>query len=177
VSRVGSKTIDIDLLKEVEQFLFHEAELLDERRFDDWLELLTDDVQYVMPISRSVSVAARNSEVTRAGQEVCWFDDDKTALAQRVRQINTGEHWAEEPASRVCRLITNVQISAASPSEVTARDRFLIYQNRLETDQTVFVGKRESLLRRIEDGQLLIAKRTIWLSQSVLLAPNLSIFF
>ncbi len=174
---IPTKAIDIDLLKEVEQFLFHEAELLDERRFDDWLELLTDDVQYVMPISRSVSAAARGSEITHAGREVCWFDDDKTTLAQRVRQINTGEHWAEEPASRVCRLITNVQISAPSASEVTARDRFLIYQNRLETDQTFFVGRRESLLRRVDERRLQIARRTIWLSQSVLLAQNLSIFF
>jgi 3-phenylpropionate/cinnamic acid dioxygenase small subunit len=177
VPSVPTKAIDVDLLKEVEQFLYHEAELLDARRFDDWLELLADDIQYVMPMSRTVSAEARGSEITHARREVCWFDDDKTALAQRVRQINTGEHWAEEPASRVCRLITNVQIDAPSASAVTARDRFLVYQNRLETDQTFFVGRRESLLRRLDERGLQIATRTIWLSQSVLLAQNLSIFF
>ncbi len=174
---VSTNAIDIDLLKEVEQFLFHEAELLDDRRFDDWLALLADDIQYVMPISRSVGSEAKSSEVTHAAREVCWFDDDKATLAQRVRQIGTGEHWAEEPASRVCRLITNMQIDTPSVSEVTARDRFLIYQNRLETDQTFFVGRRESLLRRLDERRLQIVRRTIWLSQSVLLAQNLSIFF
>ncbi|MBF6570194.1 MAG: 3-phenylpropionate/cinnamic acid dioxygenase subunit beta [Candidatus Binataceae bacterium] len=169
--------IDVTTLKEVEQFLFHEAELLDERQFDSWLDILADDIQYSMPILSNVSFDNRGQEITRPGRDICWFDDDKAALAQRVRQINTGEHWAEEPASRVCRLITNILITAKSSSSITVRDRFLIYQNRLETDTTIFVGKRESVLRGIGGDQAQIASRTIWLSQGVLLAKNLSIFF
>lgn len=177
MARAQNKAIDFELLKEVEQFLFYEAELLDARRFGEWLDLLSDDLRYMAPMTRNVSSGGRGIELTVPAREVCWFDDDKTTLAQRVRQIESGEHWAEEPASRVCRMISNVQIHGLSATETTARDRFLIYQNRLETDQTLFIGRRETVLRKTGNARFLIAARTVWLPQSVLLAKNLSIFF
>jgi 3-phenylpropionate/cinnamic acid dioxygenase small subunit len=98
-----------------------------------------------------------------------------------VRQIRTGVHWAEEPPSRICHIVSNVDVvratpPAASPSEVEVRSRFLVYRNRMETETDVLVGKREDLLRRL-DGEWRIARRKIVLDQSVLLAKNLTFFF
>ena len=161
---------------EVEEFLYHEAELLDERRYKEWLDLLTDDVQYFMPLRRNVPHDETERELTRAGADVSWFDEGKDTLSRRVQQILTGIHWAEEPPSRISHLISNVQIVKANPAEIEVKSRFLIYRNRVETETDILVGKREDVLRRV-DGRLKIARRKIVLDQNVLLVKNLTFFF
>jgi len=166
------------LKEEVEGFLYHEAELLDERRYEAWLDLFTEDVRYFMPMRRNVPHDEPEREFTREGRDVSWFDEGKDTLARRVKQILTGVHWAEEPPSRVCHMIANVQVvpGPSAPSEVTVKSRFLVYRNRVETETDFLVGKREDVLRR-EDGDWRIARRKIVLDQSVLLAKNLTMFF
>ena len=170
------------LIKEdVQEFLYREAELLDERRYEEWLDLFTDDCHYWMPMRRNVPHDAPEREFTREGTDVNWFDEGKDTLTRRVRQILTGIHWAEEPPSRICHMVSNVQLLMAAPpgpnpSEVGVKCRFLIYRNRVETETDLLVGKREDLLRRI-DGHWKIARRRIVLDQSVLLAKNLTFFF
>ncbi len=85
------------LKQQIEDFLYHEAELLDERRYEDWLALLADDVRYWMPMRRNVKFGELEREFTRAGQDINWFDEGKDTLTRRVQQILTGVHWAEEP--------------------------------------------------------------------------------
>jgi 3-phenylpropionate/cinnamic acid dioxygenase small subunit len=170
-----------ELKDEIENFLYREAELLDERRFSEWLELLGEDLVYFMPIHRNVKFGDGARESTRHGVDISWFDEDKWTLAKRVEQLNTGIHWAEEPASRVSHLVTNVQIDEVAPSldeprEVVVKSRFLIYQNRVESEIALFVGKRLDRLRRESDGWKLV-RREITLDQSVLQAKNLSVFF
>lgn len=181
----GSDARDLDwfrLKQEIEDFLYEEADLLDQRRFGDWLDLLSEDLHYFMPMRRNVLFGTHGErENTRAGQDISWFDDDKWTLAKRVEQIMTGVHWAEEPLSRVCHLVTNLRIAAARPSpamarEVEAGSRFIVYQNRVETETYLFAGRRNDLLRR-EDGRWRLARREILLDQNVLLAKNLTVFF
>lgn len=159
------------LKEEIEELLYREAELLDERRFEDWLDLFTEDARYWMPMRRNVP----------AGVDVNWFDEGKDTLTRRVKQIRTGVHWAEQPPSRICHMVSNVQLLGAppegpSPAEVAVKSRFLIYRNRVETETDLLVGKREDLLRRVE-GAWRIARRKIILDQSVLLVKNLTFFF
>jgi len=170
-----------DLVHDVEQFLFREARLLDEGRFREWLELLADDIRYWMPMRRNVKYGEEEREFTRSTTDINWFDEGKDTLARRVKQIQTGIHWAEEPVSRISHLVSNVQIVEASPSVADAREvqvkcRFLIYRNRVETETDILVGKREDLLRRGGDDWL-IARRKIILDQNVLLSKNLTFFF
>jgi 3-phenylpropionate/cinnamic acid dioxygenase small subunit len=162
--------------QEVEDFLYREAELLDERRFDDWLELFTDDVHYWMPMRRNVPADELAREFTRDGLDVNWFDEGKDTLTRRVKQIGTGVHWAEQPLSRICHMVSNVQILGRHGDELDVKSRFLIYRNRVETETDVLVGKREDRLRRV-GGTLKIARRKIILDQNVLLAKNLTFFF
>ena len=161
---------------EVEDFLYHEAELLDERRYEEWLELFTDDVRYWMPMRRNVPADEGEREFTRAGTDVNWFDEGKDTLTRRVKQILTGVHWAEQPPSRICHMVSNVQIVTTSPDAVEVKSRFLLYRNRVETETDFLVGKREDLLRRVNGG-FRIARRKIILDQNVLLAKNLTFFF
>jgi len=170
------------LKDEIESFLFAEAELLDQRQFREWLELLTEDLVYYLPMRRNVKFgqhAAR--ENTRLGQDISWFDEDKWTLSKRVEQIMTGVHWAEEPLSRVCHLVTNVQIMQVDPSpeqarEVAVHSRFIVYQNRLEDETNLFVGKRKDVLRNC-DGAWKLSRREILLDQNVLMSKALTVFF
>lgn len=172
----------IQLKHEVEEFLYREADLLDERRFDEWLDTLAEDLVYFMPMRRNVKHgehAAR--ENTRLGQDISWFDEDKWTLRKRVEQIQTGVHWAEEPLSRVSHMVSNVQVVNATPSaedarEVLVRSRFLVYQNRSQYETYLFAGKRNDLLRKTPGG-FRLARREIILDQNVLLAKNLTVFF
>jgi 3-phenylpropionate/cinnamic acid dioxygenase small subunit len=164
------------LKEEIEQFLYHEAELLDERRYEEWLDLFTEDARYWMPMRRNVPHHDGAREFTREGADVNWFDEGKDTLTRRVKQIRTGVHWAEQPPSRICHMVSNVQILEAGPDEVRVKSRFLLYRNRVETETDFLVGKREDVLRRV-DGTLRIARRKIVLDQSVLLAKNLTFFF
>ena len=176
-----ARTARLLLAHEVAEFLYREAELLDERSYDGWLALLADDLRYWMPMRRNVKYGEEQREFTREGQDIAWFDEGKDTLVRRVKQIQTGIHWAEEPVSRISHLVTNVQIVEATPSvsearEVTARCRFLIYRNRVETETDILVGKREDVLRSESDGWR-IARRKIVLDQNVLLSKNLTFFF
>jgi 3-phenylpropionate/cinnamic acid dioxygenase small subunit len=164
---------------EINRFLCHEAELLDARRFDEWLELLDPDIVYFAPLARNVRREALGSEYTGQG-EIAWFDEGIDTLRKRVAQINTGMHWAEEPASRVSRLVTNVQVigdeTEMNPDKAVVHSRFLIYQNRLEAEVALFVGKRHDTLIKGAGGWKIV-RREIYLSQNVLMAKALSIFF
>ncbi len=170
------------LKEEIEEFLYEEADLLDQRRFSEWLALLADDLHYFMPMRRNVQFGSHAAaENTRAGEDISWFDEDKWTLSKRVDQILTGIHWAEEPLSRVCHLVSNIRLVEARPSAAAAEEavvtsRFLVYQNRVETETYLFVGRRTDLLRR-RGGGWQLSRREILLDQNVLLAKNLTVFF
>jgi 3-phenylpropionate/cinnamic acid dioxygenase small subunit len=170
------------LKADIEDFYFHEADLLDDRRFRDWLDLLADDISYFMPIRRNVKFGQHLArENTKRGEGISWFDEDKWTLTKRVEQILTGVHYAEEPLSRIAHMVSNVQIKAARPGiaeagELDVTSRFLVYQNRVEYETYTFVGRRNDTLRRTDRGWQ-IARREILLEQNILLAKNLTMFF
>ena len=163
------------LRHQVEQFYNAEAELLDTRQFNAWLDLLAEEIRYWMPVTINKESGKWHEERTREGKDLNWFDEGKFELEQRVRQIETGLHWAEEPISRTSHMFSNLQVTDNSNTLAT-RCRFLIYRNRGETETDFFVGKRHDTLRRDGSG-FKIATRQIFLDQSVLLAKNLTLFF
>jgi len=171
-----------ELKQDIEDFLYHEADLLDQRRFKEWLDLLAEDLVYFMPIRRNVKFGQQaERENTRQGEGISWFDEDKWTLTKRVEQILTGVHYAEEPLSRVTHMVSNLRLLEVSPSvddprDVTVGCRFLVYQNRVEYETTMFVGRRTDQLRRVGESWR-IARRELILEQNVLLAKNLSVFF
>jgi 3-phenylpropionate/cinnamic acid dioxygenase small subunit len=170
----------LDLMREIEDFFYTEADLLDERKYDQWLDLLTEDIVYWMPMRKNVSYANRDQDIT-AENDVAWFHDDKDTLRKRVKQIQTGLHWADEPISRVSHVITNIRLAEpisalAEGAKATTKCRFIVYRNRLESETDFLLGRREDTLTRVS-GELKLARRKIILDQSVLLAKNLTMFF
>lgn len=171
-----------EIKREIEEFLYDEANLLDERRFKEWLDTLAEDLRYFMPMEYNVKAGEHATrELTKRAQQMSWFNEGKWTLTKRAEQILTGVHWAEEPLSRVCRLVSNVQLTAIQTNaqgemEVGVSSRFLIYQNRCEYEQYFFVGDRLDVIRRTAEGWKL-ADREIRIHQNVLLAKNLTVFF
>jgi 3-phenylpropionate/cinnamic acid dioxygenase small subunit len=177
-----------DLLREVEQFLYREARLLDSRRFHEWLELFTDDVRYWMTgrsnryprSSKAIAILDPDRYVEgdeARDDELCLLDETKETLRGRVARLDTGMAWAEDPPSRTRHVVTNIEIEpAASASEIRVYSNFIVYRSRAETEQDFYVGARQDVLRRI-DGAWKIASRRLLLDQNVLSAKNISIFF
>ena len=172
-----------DVHFEVEQFYYEEAELLDDGRFTDWLELLADDLDYWMPTrtnrlrrQQALSIAARG--------EAAFYDETKESLAWRIRRFDSGMAWAEDPTSRTRHLITNVVVRHVDPSQhrefsvddLEVRSAFLVYRNRLQREENIFAGRRTDILRRVSAG-LQVARRVVLLDQNVLQAKNISTFF
>ena len=168
------------LLKhEVEEFLFLEADVLDSRRYDDWLALLTEDIHYWMPVRRTTTAREVDREFTKPGG-VAFFDDDFATLKMRVDRMRLGRAWAEDPPSRTRRLITNVRVvegdGVGEGAEVTAASNFHLYRTRLDSEEDSWIGRREDVLRRV-DGEFRLARRHVFLEQTVILAQNLSSLF
>ena len=168
---------DRDTHFEVEQFYYEEAELLDDGRFADWLDLFAEDLDYWMP-TRSNRLRRQQAQSIAARGEAAFLDETKESLAWRIRRFDSGMAWAEDPPSRTRHLITNVTVRTAdhSANELHARSSFLVYRNRLERETNIFAGTRTDLLRRTADG-LRVARREILLDQNVLQAKNISTFF
>mgnify|MGYP005990754489 FL=1 len=165
----------------VQQFYYLEADLLDQGRYADWLDLLAEDLTYWAP-TRTNRVRRQQALSVAGRGEAAFYDETKASLAWRIRRFDSGMAWAEDPPSRTRHLVTNVVVRHEEPGEaddkiLLARSAFLVYRNRLEREVDVYAGSREDRLREAPDGSLHVVDRTILLEQNVLLAKNISTFF
>jgi 3-phenylpropionate/cinnamic acid dioxygenase small subunit len=165
-----------ELRRQIEDFYYLEAELLDERKLREWFNLLTEDVRYWMPLRHNTMERPSDvvEELSKPG-EGYYFDDDITSLKIRVERAYSKVAWAEMPPSRTRHLITNVRVKKDDGNEIEVHCNFLLYRTRMETDKDIFVGARQDILRR-SGGSFKIARRTIILDQAVLDAKNISVF-
>ncbi len=180
--------MDDQLIRQVEQFLYREARLLDDRQLHQWLELLTDDIKYWMPIrsnrypanSKAISImdGSRYEEDDLSKEdELALMDETKDSLQRRVDRLDTGMAWAEDPPSRTRHFVSNVEVQPGDrDGELKVYSNFIMYRTRAETEQDFYVGRREDVLRRV-GGDFKIAYRKVTLDQNVLLAKNVSNFF
>jgi len=177
-----------DLIREVEQFLYREARLLDDRKFHDWLTLFTDDVRYWMASrtnrypksSKAIAILDPERYVEDdigREDELAILDESKETLSGRVARLDTGMAWAEDPPARTRHMISNIEVEPGdTDTEVKVYSNFIVYRSRAETEQDFYVGARRDVLRRV-DGTWKIARRHIFIDQVMLKSKNLSIFF
>jgi len=154
---------------EVEEFLYREALLLDEYRYEEWLALFTDDIEYVVPLREQVL-----GDAPPAGHPI--IKDDKLMLMARVKKDQTGMAHVEIPRSMTTHLVSNVVIDPGpKENELTVHSAFLVRQARKLRDEAWWVGRRTDVLRRV-DGKLKIARREVLLDTTIL-PRGISIFF
>ena len=152
-----------ELRSEIETFLFHEAKLLDELRFEEWLALFAEDARYWMPIAETLEHDAHRNP---AEGEWALVEKTKAFLVKRYERLKSGMAHSEQPRSRTRHCVSNVLVEAADGG-VTAHSNFLTFQGRRDRQGDFFVGSRQDLLRRTDYGWL-IAERRVFLAQRVL---------
>ena len=158
---------------EAYSFLMHEAEVLDERHEREWLEMLTDDVEYLMP----VRVNRERGEGDGFSEEAFYFEETHGSLELRVRRFETEYAWAEDPPSRTRHFVTNVRVAPGEEEDAVAvRSNLLLYRSRgSDPRHDLISAERKDVLRK-EDEQWKLKKRVILLDHSILTTHNLSIF-
>jgi 3-phenylpropionate/cinnamic acid dioxygenase small subunit len=177
-SSIGLTVEHLLLAREVEEFLYREADTIDSRHFEEWLTFFSDDIRYWVPIRKNLAFDQRFEDATGAHQ-MAWIDDNRMTLTARVYQVMTKVHWAEEPLSRVSHLVTNIIIDRVEDgehgAEIVVKAKLLVRRSRMEEAGETIVGRREDRIRRTGDG-LKICSRKILIDQATLSAKNLSFF-
>jgi p-cumate 2,3-dioxygenase beta subunit len=135
---------------EAEDFLYHEAALLDAWKLDEWLALLTEDARYRVP-----SNDAREGDPSAT---LFLIADDMARIRGRVARLKDTQAHAEFPHSRTRRLIANVRVSPAEGGEVLVESNFCVHRFRRDERISTFVGRYRHRLRRA-GGSLRIALR------------------
>jgi 3-phenylpropionate/cinnamic acid dioxygenase small subunit len=159
------------------QFLVDEAYLLDAQQYETWLDTLTDDIRYVMPVR--VTTARGAGFDTSPG--MAHFDEDKYSLSQRVARFATEHAWTEDPPSRLRHFITNVRTFALrepddDDAHLEVQSAELLFRSRGDVNESALVScGREDVLRRCGDSWKL-AHRKIIADESVLRMQNLAVF-
>jgi 3-phenylpropionate/cinnamic acid dioxygenase small subunit len=143
---------DRDLLLEVQQFIYREARLQDELRYDQWESLWTDDAIYWVPA---------NSDDADPEREMSIIYDNRARIATRIRQLHTGKRHSQNPPSRLRRLVSNVELLGTEGEDVLVGANFIVYESR-ERGITLWAGRSEYKLRRTDDGTRMAAK-TVYL--------------
>jgi 3-phenylpropionate/cinnamic acid dioxygenase small subunit len=137
-------------LDRCEQFLLHEARLLDDGKFDDWLALFTPEAWYWVP-----------SEPDQADpvETVSLIYDDRRLLETRVRRLASPRMYSQEPRSRTSRMIGNVSIEETCKGFATVRSKFTMIEYRRE-QQRLFGGTALHRLAQA-DGRIMIAWKRV----------------
>src|SRR5262245_62577714 len=133
-----------------EQFLLHEARLLDDAQFDAWLALFTADAWYWVP---------SQPEQSNPHDTVSLIYDDRRLLETRVRRLASPRMYSQEPRSRTSRMVDNVTMEEAGNSACTVRSKFLMVEYRRES-QRLFAGTAFHRLVQV-DGLILIASKRV----------------
>lgn len=135
--------------EQVEAFLYLEARLMDENRYDDWLALFADECTYWIP---------SNAEDTDPGRQVSIIYADRRVLANHVRRLVEGRAYAQQPRSRMRRIVGNVEVDR-SEDELVVRANFAITEIRSNT-QRLHTG--QSVYRLLPHGEtFLIASKKV----------------
>lgn len=140
---------DNELMRDVEQFLFHEARLADEHRYEEWEALWTDDAIYWAPA---------NGENIDPEKEMSIIYDNRSRIGLRVRQLLSGKRYTQTPQSGLRRLVGNIEILDRKGDEIHVGANTLIFESSLRGD-TIWGARNEYVLRRSDDGFRMARKK------------------
>ena len=142
----------LQLLAEIQQFLYREARLQDEHEYAAWEALWTDDGTYWVPA---------NGDDSDPEAEMSIIYDNRSRIALRVKQLQTGRRHTQEPRSRLRRIISNVEILQEQGAEIRVGANAMVFESNLRGD-TLWAARNEYVLRRL-DGTLRLAHKKVTL--------------
>ena len=137
--------------REIEDFLIHEVQLLDGRRFEEWCDLFTDDGRYWVPLKPGQE---------SADAECSLFCDDKSIMQTRFERLRHPNIHSQNPPHRTCHIVGNVTVENVdiARSEVSVKSNMIMTDYRMQV-QRVFSGRVSHRLRRVAAGYKIFLKR------------------
>lgn len=170
---VHAVRVDLETRLDCEAFLYLEAECLDERRLQDWLALLTEDVDYRVPIRVT---RERLTNLPEFSPVTYHLQGDLEALRARVARYDTEYAWAEDPPSRTRRFVSNVRVRAMESAEhLSVRSNLLIFRARGDAPAALLSCERHDILRRSGEN-VKLARRSVYLDHTALPWENMALF-
>ena len=148
-------------------FLYHEARLADEARYAEWLALWTDDGVYWVPATTDPSADP--------DRHLSHIYDNRARIETRVKLLQSGHRYSQEPPSSMRRLISNVEVTAAEDGELLAGSNFILGELALQAKRELhwWIGRATHRLRWV-DGQLRMSRKTVVLVNAAEPLPNLA---
>ena len=168
-------SVSSELITTLTQVLYREARLLDQERYDEWMNMLAEDLHYHMP---GIETRYRRDNYDQIADlnRMAYYNDNKSDLKKRLARLETGTAWSEDPATRYVHLISNVEVELTEKDdEFRVFSNFYAYRNRNERDNDMLIGHRSDIWRGVGESFELV-KRQIILKQNILLSKNLNIY-
>jgi benzoate/toluate 1,2-dioxygenase subunit beta len=151
----------------VVEFLYREARLADEARYAEWLALWTDDVVYWVP--------ATTEPDADPDKHLSHIYDNRGRLETRIKLLQTGHRYSQEPASLMRRLVSNIEVRVADNGELVAESNFVLAELAIQARREMhwWVGRTTHHLRRVGGGLKMCRKQVVLVNAAEPL-PNLS---
>lgn len=166
--------VDPATISRIEQFLYYEARLLDEHRYDDWLTVLHPDIHYWVP---GIQTRYKQDKARYAQNRMAHFDDDLRDLQTRAARHKQPTAWGEDPPTRHNHVVSNIEVQQLVDKTGWLVHSILItIKNRNEDEEDWLSARRKDVVVEA-DNKLFLKTRYAFLSQSVLLSKNINTFF
>jgi len=149
------------------EFLYREARFADEARYAEWHALWTEDAVYWVP--------ATTDPGARPDQHISHIYDNRARLDTRVKLLQTGHRYSQEPASPMRRLISNIEVARSEDGELVVESNFILAELSIQARHEMhwWVGHTTHRLRRVE-GQLRMSHKKVVLINAAEPLPNLA---
>ncbi|MDO5700827.1 MAG: 3-phenylpropionate/cinnamic acid dioxygenase subunit beta [Bowdeniella nasicola] len=179
-----------DIERSLARFLYNEAEMVDDLRWDDWLTMLHEDLYYWGPVRENRVYRERKFDTYEKGTSV-YFEESYEYMRQRVFRLQTSKAWAEEPASRSRHIISNIRVDAVAENDPDLREclrgleayrvksNIFVYRTRGERDEDHITAERRDIIVRDDGGPWgwKLAERELRFDMATILVKNLSLFY
>ena len=154
LSRVNSEIADSarrELLDQVTAFIYREARLADNHEYDAWEALWTDDAIYWIPA---------NGEGDDPDNQMSIVYDNRSRIALRIKQFHTGKRHSQTPKSRLCRIMSNVELVQADAEQIQACANAMVFESNTRGD-TIWASRNAYTLRRDGDRLRMSLKKVV----------------
>lgn len=153
--------------REVVDFLYREARLADEARYAEWLALWTEDAVYWVP--------ATTDPAADPETRISHIYDNRARLETRIKLLQTGHRYSQEPASLMRRLVSSIEVEAKPDGTLVAGSNFVLAELSVQAKAEMhwWVGRATHHLRRVDDALRMSLKKVVLINAAEPL-PNLS---
>jgi 3-phenylpropionate/cinnamic acid dioxygenase small subunit len=171
----------------LERFYFHEARLLDNRQYQQWLALVDPEIKYIMPSRTNLMVNNRergNEHMISVERELEGADslgcpireEGYIHLMVRMERAFKVNSWSENPPARTRRIVGNIELMAREESEWSVLSNFHLFYARPGNDNFIYSGQRRDTLLQSEEG-FRIRRREVIMDYASIEVPTLGLLF